>query len=79
MPSRSELVAYNRTLHEISSTIGADRVIFQELTDLVDSVLSCAVPGSKLTGFDTSVFDGMLDPSCCFFQKTKKERKIVRK
>lgn len=59
MPTRAELVAYQRTRSEIAAVIGADRVIFQELEDLLESVLSCAPAGSKLNQFDTSVFDGM--------------------
>lgn len=59
MPTRSELVAYNRSPAEIARTIGADRVIYLSLKDLVDSVLSCAGPECTVTRFDTSVFDGM--------------------
>jgi amidophosphoribosyltransferase len=59
MPTRTELVAYNRSVPEIARTIGADRVIYLSLKDLVGSVLSCAAPGCAVSRFDTSVFDGV--------------------
>ncbi|RKP07641.1 phosphoribosyltransferase-like protein [Thamnocephalis sphaerospora] len=55
MPTPHELVAHNRTTPEIASYIGADRVIFQELPDLIEA---CRKFNPKLTRFDTSVFDG---------------------
>lgn len=55
MPSRDELVAYGRTVEEVAAEIGADRLIFQELQDLVSAVRK---GNDKLTGFDCSVFDG---------------------
>jgi amidophosphoribosyltransferase len=55
MPSRKELVAYNRSTEEIASEIGADLVIFQTLDDLRHSVQSLS---STLTDFDCSVFTG---------------------
>ena len=38
MPSRAELVAHDRDDEAIASAIGADLVIFQKLSDLVESV-----------------------------------------
>ena len=55
MPSSSELVAHNRTTGEVCEKIGADRLIYQELDDLVESVKQC---NPSLTEFDTSCFDG---------------------
>ncbi|KNC80309.1 amidophosphoribosyltransferase [Sphaeroforma arctica JP610] len=59
MPTRQELVAYNRTLNDISRYLGADEVVFQNLEDLVNSVLQCSSDTSPVfSGFDTSVFNG---------------------
>lgn len=55
MPSRNELVAYNRTEGEIASAIGADLVIFQTLPDLVSSVRRF---NPSIDAFDCSVFTG---------------------
>ncbi|KAG8934595.1 amidophosphoribosyltransferase [Tulasnella sp. 418] len=56
MPSRTELVAYDRTITQIGSAIGADLVIFQTLPDLISSVRQF---NEKLERFDCSVFDGV--------------------
>lgn len=55
MPSRKELVAYNRGMDEIAHAIGADLVIYQTLPDLVASVRQF---NPSITKFDTSVFTG---------------------
>ena len=55
MPTSSELVAYGRTVPELEKLLGADRLIYQDLTDLEESVRA-GNPG--LTRFDTSVFTG---------------------
>lgn len=55
MPSRHELVAHLRTEEEISTTIGADLVIFQTLPDLI---ASCSQFNPSITDFDCSVFTG---------------------
>ena len=55
MPSRHELVAYNRTADEVCREIGADRLIYQELDDLIESVRYC---NPQITEFDTSCFNG---------------------
>jgi len=55
MPSRSELVAFNRTTPSIAQAIGADLVIFQTLPDLIDSVRQF---NPSITNFDCSVFTG---------------------
>ena len=55
MPTREELVAYNRTVEEIAEVIGADRLIYQDLEDLVRAVQK---GNPRLTRFDTSVFNG---------------------
>ncbi|OMH78975.1 Amidophosphoribosyltransferase [Zancudomyces culisetae] len=55
MPSRKELVAYNRTEDEISTILGADKVIYQTLDDLVDC---CKKFNPSIKCFEASVFDG---------------------
>lgn len=54
MPAAHELVAHNRTEDEICTTLGADRLIYQDLEDLIDSVHK---GNTKITQFDTSCFD----------------------
>lgn len=55
MPSASELVAHGRTTEEIRQEIGADKLIYQDLEDLV---ASSAEGNAKIQRFDCSVFDG---------------------
>ena len=55
MPSRSELIAHDRTTAEIAEQLGADGLVYQTLDDLKDSVLECR---RDIKGFDASVFDG---------------------
>jgi amidophosphoribosyltransferase len=38
MPTRQELIAYNRSEDQVAKAIGADVVIYQEMADLVASV-----------------------------------------
>ena len=55
MPSHTELVANGRTTDEICTEIGADKLIFQELDDLIYAVKQC---NPAINEFDTSCFDG---------------------
>ncbi len=56
MPSVHELIAASRTTEQIAAEIGADRLIYQDLQDLIDA----AHEGNpKITQFDTSCFDGV--------------------
>lgn len=57
MPSRTELVAHERSEDEIAEALGADVVIYQTLPDLIDSVRKLNPEG--LQRFDCSVFDGV--------------------
>ncbi|MGZ4994945.1 MAG: amidophosphoribosyltransferase [Methylobacter sp.] len=53
MPAAHELIAHDRTEDEVCIAIGADRVIYQELNDLIDAVRK----GNLDIGhFDTSCF-----------------------
>ena len=55
MPSRKELIASHRAPDEICREIGADRLIYQELPDLIDAVRGCT---GRISQFDTSCFNG---------------------
>jgi amidophosphoribosyltransferase len=55
MPTRQELVAFNKTEDEVAEAIGADQVIYQNLDDLVTSV---AKFNRSIKTFDVSVFNG---------------------
>ncbi len=56
MPSAHELVANRRELGEIAAEIGADRLIYQDLPDLVEAARE---GNPKITRFEASVFDGV--------------------
>ena len=53
MPSASELIANNRTVEEIQEQIGTDRMIYQDLDDLIDAA---SEGNPQITKFDTSCF-----------------------
>lgn len=53
MPAAHELIAHNRTEDEVCAAIGADRVIYQELNDLIDAVRK---GNQDIQHFDTSCF-----------------------
>jgi len=55
MPSSEELIAYGRTEDEVGDAIGADRMIYQELQDLIAAV---GKGNKKIKEFDCSVFTG---------------------
>jgi amidophosphoribosyltransferase len=55
MPTASELVAANKTEEEVAKAIGADRLIYQDLDDLVRA---CLHHDSQIEQFDTSCFSG---------------------
>jgi len=54
MPAVEELIAHNRTEEEVGKAIGADKMIYQDLEDLIDAVKK---GNSKITHFDTSCFN----------------------
>ena len=66
MPVRSEFVASDKTEDEICQELGADRLIYQSLQDLV-AVGHDLNP--EITEFDTSCFTGVPwptdDNTCC--------------
>ncbi|MDO4625874.1 MAG: amidophosphoribosyltransferase [Pasteurellaceae bacterium] len=55
MPSRDELIAYNRSVEQIAQSIGVDRLIFQDLQDLMASIQQ---ENPNIQQFDASVFTG---------------------
>ena len=55
MPYVKELIAYNRSIDEICKEIGADKLIYQDLSDLISSVRES---NAKIKSFDTSCFSG---------------------
>jgi amidophosphoribosyltransferase len=55
MPVTAELVAHGRTIEEIESILGADKLFYQDLDDLIWAVRD---GNEKLTAFDTSCFSG---------------------
>ena len=55
MPTRSELIAAHRTEEEVAREIGADALIYQDLSALKDAVRQV---NPRLTSFETSCFDG---------------------
>ncbi|WFD44109.1 amidophosphoribosyltransferase [Malassezia psittaci] len=55
MPSRSELVAHDRSIEQVAQTIQADAVVYQTLQELVNSVRGL---NPAITNFECSVFNG---------------------
>jgi len=55
MPAPSELIASGRDEKEIERELGADRLIYQGLDDLIDA---CQEGNAGITRFDTSCFSG---------------------
>ena len=55
MPVVGELIAHNRTEDQIATTIGADRLFYQTVEDLIDAVRK---GNPRLREFDSSCFTG---------------------
>ncbi|MCU5782730.1 amidophosphoribosyltransferase [Alcanivorax balearicus MACL04] len=56
MPAADELIAHDRSVDEVCRIIGADRLIYQDLEDLVSA---CKEGNSRIKEFDCSVFNGV--------------------
>lgn len=56
MPTSSELVAHNRTIEQVADEIRADKLIYQELDDLIEACRK--YNSADLKSFDVSVFNG---------------------
>lgn len=50
IPTRQELIAYERDEEEIAAKIGCDWIVYQDLKDLEDSVKTVATPEMPLSG-----------------------------
>ncbi|WP_420468706.1 amidophosphoribosyltransferase [Panacagrimonas sp.] len=55
MPSPAELIAHGRSIPELEKLLGADRLIFQTLEDLIDAVRH---KHAQIQNFECSVFTG---------------------
>jgi amidophosphoribosyltransferase len=55
MPAPSELIASGRDEKQIEQELGADRLIYQQLDDLIEA---CKEGNAGIEGFDTSCFSG---------------------
>ncbi|MDE2419590.1 MAG: amidophosphoribosyltransferase [Gammaproteobacteria bacterium] len=55
MPAKSELIASGHSVEEVRQIIGADRLIYQDLNDLIDTARE---GNPSIQQFDCSVFDG---------------------
>ena len=55
MPTKRELIAYGRNVDEIAKLIGVDKLVFQDLEALTESVRQ---ENPTIQGFDCSVFTG---------------------
>jgi amidophosphoribosyltransferase len=53
MPAPSELIANGRNEKQIEKALGADRLIYQNLSDLIEA---CQEGNRGITRFDTSCF-----------------------
>ena len=56
MPAASELIATGRSEDEIARAIGADKVIYQDLPDMIEAARE---GNPDITQFDASCFDGV--------------------
>lgn len=60
IPSRFELIAHERSTEEIAAVLGADMLVYNDLSDIIEAVVSLnptlLPPGNK---FEASCFDGV--------------------
>ena len=56
LPTQQELIAYNKNEFEIAKELGVDRVIYQNLEDLLDCL---HFVNPDITNYECSVFDGI--------------------
>jgi len=74
MPAASELVASGRTEEEVARLIGADRLVYQDLEDLLRA---CQHHDSDIQAFDDSCFSGQYvtgDITPSYLQRLQDER-----
>jgi amidophosphoribosyltransferase len=59
MPTKEELIGSNRSNEEISQLIGADWLVYQDLTDVMTAVNAAAkTPADQIKRFEDSIFTG---------------------
>lgn len=79
MPAASELVAAERSEEEVAKLIGADRLIYQDLDDLVRA---CLHHDSQIQEFDDSCFSGRYvtgDVTPAYLARLQEERSDAAK
>ncbi len=60
IPTRNELVAFEKNEDEIAKHIGCDWIEYQDTSDLVDAVRECASPDVPISGEFATVFTSSL-------------------
>jgi amidophosphoribosyltransferase len=76
IPTSNELIASYRNETEVAVEIGADKVIYNDLVDVVDACISCSTTRRK---FETSCFDGCYITGNIndeYFKKLEKKRNM---
>tara|TARA_B100002051_G_C16721055_1_gene632466 strand:- start:327 stop:1799 length:1473 start_codon:yes stop_codon:yes gene_type:complete len=79
MAASTELVAHNRSEEEIKELIGADELIYQDLSDLIEAV---KYGNPNIDKFECSVFDGeyvTADIDQIYLQKLEENRSDSKK
>ncbi len=73
MPSKNDLIANGKNINEVCKEIGADKLIYQDLDDLVYAIQA---GNENIKNFETSVFTGeyLTDVDDKFFQDLEKKR-----
>jgi len=73
MPSKSDLIAHDKNIEEVCKEIGADKLIYQDLDDLVYAVQA---GNQKIKKFETSVFTGeyLTDVNEKYFKDLERKR-----
>ncbi len=73
MPNKNDLIANGKNINEVCKEIGADKLIYQDLDDLVYAVQA---GNENIKNFETSVFTGeyLTDVDDKFFQDLEKKR-----
>lgn len=78
MPASSELIAAGRSVEEVCAAIGADRLIYQDLHDLIQA---CQEGNANVKHFDSSCFTGeyvtQVDPE--YLRRLERERSDEQK
>ncbi len=78
MPAATELIAHGKTEAEVANAIGADKLIYQNLDDLIDAITT---GNSDLKQFDCSVFTGeyVTGESESYFTELESKRNDAKK